>query len=452
MSDDTDDDERSGPVDDDRPSDALEGGRDWNGRPDRFRGGDLPPGDVDRVFDLLEAVLAADVLTDEQFNRLLAVLDRAVSGTSADPETLEELFTLLETVLLDPETLNQVDVDQTLGLFEEALAGVPAANRTALTDVFDVLEAGFRDPAGVEPEDIERFQSSIQDAIADLTGPTGDLDALRSLAEEADSDSPVDPFRIARLGAAMTQRASGYSVESGVRAGTRLAYAAANAESATKLLTTARAITLDELQRAGIDIGDEQAEWLEAHEEGTIEPRPLTREALEERGARLLARSSEVGRDESVHPAFVSILDQLSTDEARILRLLATDGPQGVIDIYDRQYLPPKRSRVARNLTMLGRDAGCRLPRRTPVYVQNLQRLGIAEVADKPIADLKRYQVIEAQSHIEHARTRASRPRSVYKRFQLTDLGVAFCELCFPFEVTVDGEGLALRENNEGDR
>jgi len=418
-------------------------------RPDQGRGGDLPPGEVDRLFDLLEEALEADALTDEQFDRLLAVLGWAVAGAGS-PETLGELLSLLEALILEPDTLEEAEIDEFLGLFEETLASVPATDRDPLDDVFDVVEVSLRDPAAVGPEDIDRLQSGLRNTLADLTEPAGSADARWPLAE-SDSDDPVDPFRIARLGVAMVQRASGYSVESGIRAGTRLAYAAANAGSAANLLTAARAITLDEMQRAGIDIGEEQAAWLEAHEEAAVERRPMTREALEERGTQLLSQSEEVGRDEFVHPAFASILDQLSTDEARILRLLATEGPQGVIDIYDRQYLPPKRSRVARNLTMLGRDAGCRIQRRTPVYVQNLQRLGVVEITEEPIENLKRYQVIEAQSHVERARIRARRPRSVYKRVQLTDLGVEFCRLCFPFEVTVEGDGIALRESSGAD-
>lgn len=452
MSDDTSEHDRnsSDRFDEDRdPSDRFDDDRDSS---NRVRGGNLQPREIDRLFDLLEEALAADALTDEQFDRLLAILEQAVADASADPETLAELLSLLEAFLLDPNSINEVDVDGFLELFEEALASVAVTDRDALEDVFDVIEEGIRDPTSVEPEDVEQLQSSLQNTLVNVADPTGSFDALHSLsslADEDDQDDTVDLFRIARLGAAMTQRASGYSVESGVRVGTRLAYAAANAESPAKLLKTTRAIALDELRQAGIDIGDEQAAWLETYEEEeeAIRSRPLTREALEERGARLISRSSDVGRDESIHPAFASMLDQLSTDEARILRLLATQGPQGVIDVYNRQYLPPKRTRVARNLTMLGRDAGCRIQRRTPVYVQNLQRLGVAEVSDEPIQNLKRYEVIEAQSHVERARALAKRPRTEYKRVQLTDLGVEFCELCFPFDVRVDGEGLLLREN-----
>jgi hypothetical protein len=414
---------------------------------ERVRGGDLPPGEIDRMFDLLEEAIEAESLTADQVDRLLDILQNAVDGAAgSDPETLAELISMLEQFLLDPES---GDVDGVLGLFEESLSGVSVADTDALADVFDVLEEGLRDPTAVDPADVDRFQTGVQRALVGVADPAKGLGALfPGPRTEGGPDGQVDPFRLTRLAASMTQHASGNSVESGIRVGTRLAYAATHANSPAKLLTTTRAITLDELQRAGIDIGEEQSEWLETHQEETVEQRPLTRDALQERGAELITQSAEVGRDESVHPAFGAILEQLSTDEARILRVLAVEGPQGVVDIYDRQYLPPKKWRVARNLTMLGRDAGCRLQRRTPVYVRNLRRLGIAEVSEDPVEELKRYEIIEAQSHVEQARTRAKRPRTEYKRIQLTDLGVEFCELCFPFEVTVDGEGMAVRDNS----
>lgn len=422
--------------------------------PDDTRG-DLQPREIDRMFDLLETAVEEETLTPSQTEQLVSVLEQAVSApTAADPEALSELLTMLEEVIIDPEDISEVDIDGILGLFEEALAGVTVADPNDLADVFDVIEEGLRDPTSVDPEDVERFQSGLQRSLLEWTDPANGLGQLLSfpfLTDESDDEQPpLDAFRIAQLAATMTQRASGYSVESGVRTGTRLAYATANAESPAKLLTSARAITLDELERAGIDIGEQQAAWLDAHEDEAVEPRPVTRERLERRGEELLTRSAQVGRDESVHPSYGPMLDQLATDEARILRLLATEGPQGAIDIYEKQYLPPNRWLVAENLTMVGREAGCRDKQRVPVYLENLQRLHLIEVSEEPIENLKRYEVLEAQGHVEHARNRARRPRANYKSVRLTDLGVEFCELCFPFTVRADARGVRLRRNADG--
>lgn len=412
--------------------------------------GTLQPREVDRVFDLLEEAIDDDAIGGEQLDRLLSVLERSVTTTAdTDPETVAELVSMLEETLVEPDDLGEVDVDGILSILEEAIVGTTVARESDVQQVFDVISAAVHDPAEIDPSDVERFREGIQNAMFDLTDPTGGLDSLFSLpvddGQEKAIDQPVDTLRIARIAAAMTQRATGHSMESAVRTGTRMAYAAANSRSPAELLTSTRAIALDELQRAGVDIGAGQSDWLEAHQEELVEPRPVTREALRERGERLITKSAEVGRDESVHPAFGRILEQIATDEARILRLLATEGPQGAIDVYDRQYVPYRLKLIAEQLTMLGSDAGCRNRDRTPMYVQNLTRLGLVTVRSDPIDNLKRYEIIEAQSHVEAARNRAKRPRTVYKSVRLTDLGVEFCELCFSFSVVVDRDTAQFR-------
>src|SRR5436853_5857744 len=57
-------------------------------------------------------------------------------------------------------------------------------------------------------------------------------------------------------------------------------------------------------------------------------PEPPAEARLRERGAELLAQSADVDYDEPAHPAFAKILEQLAPDEARILRLLWSAGPQ----------------------------------------------------------------------------------------------------------------------------
>ncbi len=415
------------------------------------QGGDLPPREVDRVFEVLDEALNSEAFGGRQFDRLLGILEGTVTRPSeTDPDTIAELVEMLEEVVVEPDELGDVDIDGVLSVIEEAIAGTTVADKNDVATVFDVVETGLRDPTAVEPEDAERFRSSIENVVLDVTDPAGDFGGLFALPVLADSetasDEPVDMLRVARIGAALTQRASGYSVEAGVRTGTRMTYAAVNSESPAELLDSVRATTLDELQRAGINLGDTEAEWLDSYEDKAVDPKPLTQDELRERGRQLISQSAEVGRDESVHPAFDSILTQLATDEARILRLLATEGPQGALDIYDKTYVPFRTRLVAQNLTMLGSDAGCRNEHRTPVYLQNLRRLGLVEVSEKTIENLKRYEIIEAQGHVEQAREQATRPKIIYNSVRLTDLGVEFCELCFPFAVEADQETIRFRD------
>ncbi len=408
----------------------------------------VPPQEVDRVFELMEEAIIEDALEGPQLDRLLSVLDRSITSSSeTNPETLSELLTILEDAVIQPDDLDELDVNGVLSVLDEALTETTAVNDESLNETFDVFESAIRDPTNIQPEDVERFRTGIETAIADVTEPASQsiesLLPFPGLAEtdSADTDLPEDVpdmVRIARVAAGITQRATDYSIESGLRTGTRMAYAVTNAESPAELLTETRVIALDELQRAGIDIGEEQADWLAAHDEDVVSDRPMTMEALAKRGERLLAESAEIGRDESLHPAFASIIDELAPDEARILRLFATDGIQPTIDIRDRELVPFKSRLVADHLSMIGSDAGCRYDDRTPMYLQNLERLGLIAFSDDPVDDLKRYQVLEAQPHVGAAKDAAKRPKTVYGSVHLTDFGVEFFKTCFPTSVAVD--------------
>lgn len=421
---------------------------------------DLSPNEIDQIFSLMEEAVVDDNLEGPQLDRLLNVLEQAVAGESgASSETVAELVSLLEDAIIEPDDLEDVDVDGILTVVENAIVGTTGADEEHLDEAFNVLEAAIQDPTSVDPEDVERFRSGIEGAILDMTDPSrGGISTLFPLfgggsvdPEEMDDierqEDVLDMFRIARVAAGMTQRATGYSMESGIRTGTRMAYAVANSESPAELLTETRAITLDELQRSGVDIGDQREDWLETHQEDLVSERPMTRERLQQRGERLLSQSAEVGREEAFHPAFPSILDELAPDEARILRLLATEGTQAALEIRDREYVPLQSKLVAKNLTMVGSDAGCRNPDQTPLYLQNLERLGLVNFSEEPVDDLKRYQVLEAQPHIEAARETAKRPKSIYCSVHLTEFGVAFCETCLPVDVAIERPNTRFRSD-----
>ncbi|WP_336325781.1 DUF4393 domain-containing protein [Halovenus sp. HT40] len=403
----------------------------------------LPLQEIDRIFSVVERALQGDTLDREQTNQLIELFERAIATPAqTDPETIAEFVSMIEELLIRPGELEDANVDGILSIFEQALAGV-GSDQERTEDVLSVVEAAVRDPTSIEPADVEQFRSAIEGTITEMTNPyTGPLGELFGLSRATGLDpaeideGELESVRLARLATAMTQRATGYSLESGVRTGTRMGYAAMNATSPAELLTEVRAITLDELRRSGVDIGDEQSEWLDAHEDAVVNDRPVTADQLRQRGERLLSKSAEVGRDEAFHPAYPSMLEALAADEARILRLLATEGMQASLDLYDKQYIPFTSRLIARNLSMVGSDAGCRHPDRTPVYLQNLARLGLIRFTEQPVENLKRYQVLDAQPHIEAAIEKAKRPKTVYGSIQLTELGIDFCESCLP--VTVD--------------
>jgi hypothetical protein len=162
-----------------------------------------------------------------------------------------------------------------------------------------------------------------------------------------------------------------------------------------------------------------------------------TRAALRHRGAELLAQSADIAHAEDLHPAYARILDNLSPDEARILRLFATRGPQPAIDV--RRGLPLVSELVAPGLNMIGAEAGCRHPDRVPAYLDNLNRLGLIWFSRETLRDVHPYQVLEAQPEALEAMRGAGRTsRTVRRSIHLTPFGTDFCEVCLPLETPDD--------------
>src|SRR5947209_1039582 len=83
--------------------------------------------------------------------------------------------------------------------------------------------------------------------------------------------------------------------------------------------------------RAAIELLDPSR--LDDHDGGVPDDRPEERSkpdrepvSLRDRGAELLRQSADVEVEDTAHPAYARILEELHPDEARILRLLALDG------------------------------------------------------------------------------------------------------------------------------
>ncbi|HVS42911.1 MAG TPA: Abi-alpha family protein [Candidatus Dormibacteraeota bacterium] len=154
--------------------------------------------------------------------------------------------------------------------------------------------------------------------------------------------------------------------------------------------------------------------------------------SLRARGAELLRLSADVNFAAQVHPAYARILEELAPDEARILRKLALDGPQAIVDV--RTGRPIGSQLVERGLTMIGTEAGCAHLDRVSAYLDNLARLGLLRVSVEPLTDALRYQVLEVQPEVMEARKRGGHGRTVRRSIHLTTFGTDFCAVCLPLE------------------
>ena len=121
---------------------------------------------------------------------------------------------------------------------------------------------------------------------------------------------------------------------------------------------------------------------------------------LRVRGALLLRAAASVDADDDAHPAYARILTELAPDEARILRLLASEGPQPTVDVRATSLLGSGPGLMGARLNMIGAQAGCRHRERVPAYLNNLERLGLIRFSREPIEDSIAYQVLEAQPEV----------------------------------------------------
>jgi Abortive infection alpha len=187
----------------------------------------------------------------------------------------------------------------------------------------------------------------------------------------------------------------------------------------------------DRFVRAAMELGESAPVEVGRPSDGGHRDRGGAEASLRERGAELLRRSADVHYDEDTHPAYERILEALAPDEARIIRLLATRGPQAAVDV--RSGLPLASQLVALGLSMIGAEAGCRYPERINSYLNNLNRLGLVWFSRETLEDVLPYQVLEAQPEVTDAMSDAGRlGRTVRRTIHLTPFGEDFCRAALP--------------------
>jgi hypothetical protein len=248
---------------------------------------------------------------------------------------------------------------------------------------------------------------------------------------------------LARIAASAWLRTAFWSLETSIRLGARVARAAASPEEAVRLWedvgsglrSYARELLgisdLDDRVRQLMPAGGSIARARRAAARG--EPRPAL-PSLREQGAELLRQSADVSRDDGTHPAYERILSELAPDEGRILRLLAKDGPQPIVDVHSANLIGVGMQLVERGLNMVGAEAGARHVDRVPAYLSNLRRLGLIWFSREPLDDPQRYQVLEAQPEAIEALKRAGRAKTVHRSVELTPLGKDFTDEALPLE------------------
>jgi pyruvate/2-oxoglutarate dehydrogenase complex dihydrolipoamide acyltransferase (E2) component len=125
---------------------------------------------------------------------------------------------------------------------------------------------------------------------------------------------------------------------------------------------------------------------------------------LRERYLNLLAAAMDANTAARVHPAFLSILRELTADEVRLISLFQHDGPYPLLTVGARYKFGGPLSTELRHFSRLGEGAGCEHVARVPLYVDNLCRLGLTELRPVRIADDTRmFHVLEESAEVKAA-------------------------------------------------
>jgi Abortive infection alpha len=247
---------------------------------------------------------------------------------------------------------------------------------------------------------------------------------------------------LVRIGASAWWRTAGWAVDTYLQTASRVMQAAVSGEPPAQFFRSAGS-DVRRYARSVLGIRDDAAAR-SAPARATPAQSPATRPApadrsangsgasLRERGAQLLRDSADVAVDDDVHPAYERILEDLAPDEGRILRLLATDGPQPAVDVRTGRPLNVGSELVAPGLNMIGAQAGVRHLDRVHAYLDNLFRLGLVWFSREPLTDPLRYQVLEVQPEVVAAMKRAGRGKTIRRSIHLTAFGEDFCTTVLP--------------------
>ena len=162
------------------------------------------------------------------------------------------------------------------------------------------------------------------------------------------------------------------------------------------------------------------------------------KEDLRDLYANLLANAINIDTAKSAHPGFVDIIRNLTSDEARVLKLLATRRSYPIITTKTILKDGKGRNSLMENVSMLGTDAACQNPEFAPNYIDNLVRLGLLVIP--PLAHLTAHGIYDAISNhpqIQKQKAQIEQQTEAYSAFEiekkyikLTAFGVMFANAC----------------------
>ncbi len=162
-------------------------------------------------------------------------------------------------------------------------------------------------------------------------------------------------------------------------------------------------------------------------------------EELSEMFVTLLANSMDKDHVQKAHPSFVNVIAELSPDEAKLVKMIASADILPKLDIkLEHKGADGKTSGYTYpsiNFTLLGSKAGLAYPDLTPSYLSNLERLNIISCPvgsmESSYSDKTHYEEIEAHPFLEEIRTEYKDQGEIkieQRYIRITDFGKLFMD------------------------
>lgn len=156
---------------------------------------------------------------------------------------------------------------------------------------------------------------------------------------------------------------------------------------------------------------------------------------LRELYASLIATSMDADSIQNAHPGFVEIIKNLSSDEARLMKLFFFNDRHALLDLRWSSKDTNGEFDLKRNVSVIGEKAGTTKINLTPNYIDNLCRLGLMEIqSDRYLADDKLYEEINNLDFVKQIKEEFSNMERqlIFKKkhISITDFGLQFCIAC----------------------
>jgi hypothetical protein len=105
------------------------------------------------------------------------------------------------------------------------------------------------------------------------------------------------------------------------------------------------------------------------------------KEELREMFSNLLANAMDKKTASATHPSFVEIIKQINSDEAKIINLLDSSKAHPIVKVKFVNQENDHFNELLKNFSLLPYQARCVHPQFGPSYLENIERLGLAEIS-----------------------------------------------------------------------